>query len=330
TVANLPKISSTNATIHPTWTHPSREVVNVIRGQPEQYVYLFDIKDVFNMPADRLRAGNRAKANEVDANIPGEMVETFDTTTVFGRRMLSFNYGMLASNVPGDVIIDAPFPAHGSAQPQFKTIATAIFNRFGDGPIYTDFEATTGIDATTNGKREPGSYLKVVLATYPNAGANARGSSRVMQLVARRDHPEKVSGTLLDVGPALNALTAPGLTLALSSMSSRHAVKATVSSALPAGAKFQLEMGYGATTASTSPQSWRPVEVNTTANRVFVLGQIPSHTMVFGRVKAIKPTRIDSAYSAVQTIETAQIAGPTTASISSITAGSAVLKWTYG
>lgn len=330
TVASLPKISSTNAVIHPTWVHPSREVVNVIRAQPDQYVYIFDTKNMFSMPADRLRAGNIAKEREVDVDIPGEMVETFDTTTLFGRRMLSFSYGMLASNVPGDVVIESPFPAHGNAQPQFKALAQAIFNRYGDGPIYTDFEASTGIDATTNGKREPGSFLKVVLATYPNAGANARGSTRVMQLISRRDHPEKVSGTLLDMGPALNAMAAPGVALALSTLSSRHAVVATVSTALQSGAKYQLEMGYGATTSSTAPVSWRAVEVNTTANRVFTLGQIPSHTKVFGRVKATKPTRIDSAYSTVSSVETASIAGPSAATYASVTAGSAILKWTNG
>lgn len=299
-IAGLPSITSTRAWTHPTWQHPSRDIVNVVRASVAHATYIYQPDSVSDYPADR-----------VMANTDRRLVATHDNSTIIGRREVEFK-------LPFTVVT-----------PVVAAHAQSLFMRFGDGPVYTDVESSTAIDGTTNGKVTPGKFVKVVVFTYPNMATNARGSTRVMQVLRRVRTPSGVQLGLLDAGAALSPLGTPGVAIALSSQSSRHAVKITVSG-LSTANRWSAQVGIGATTGSTAPLYYYPIGVGSSAGLTVIAGFLPSKRRIFARVRAERPNRIPSAWSTAAQVVTASIATPTITDTTQITAGTMLGRWTPG
>jgi hypothetical protein len=317
TVSGLPSITSTNAYTHPTWEHPSRDIVNVVRGSRESYGHHWDIRGLRTFAADRIIATTQ-----------NDLVATADNTSLMGRRELRVKYGMMSllySTLGGE----NPIFQYPIWKAVFTPISQSFLMRYADGPIYTDVECSTTLDATTSGQVLPGRFVRLAVGTYPNAAVNARGSTRVMQVMRRVHTPRGMALTLLDAGPSLSPLGTPSLTLALSSQSSRHAVKGTVSS-LSAGARWTAQIGVGASTGSTAPATLAPVAANSTATLTYVVGSLPSRRKIFARVRAEAPNRIASAWSTYRTVVTASITAPSNLTVSDISAGKATAVFTRG
>jgi len=318
-VAGLAAITSTNIIgAHPTWEHPSGEIVNAIRYSYPQYVNTFRW-----FPGDSLSFLPRPTTLTV--------LNTWDTLTYFGRRELTFR----ALNVPG---LNVQFSTGGYpvwGQAIFGRLAQGIFHRYGDGPVYSELQCTSSVDATTNGALLPGAFVKVRLATFPNAGVAARGSTRVMQIVRRDVTPLGRGFRLLDVGSNLNPLSAPTLTLALSSQSSRHTLKGTVAS-LTAGSRYEAQLAASSSTGAASPPAsssprWFTAAVGSSTGLVWRSGPHASKRKYFGRVRASKSNRIGSAWSTANvSAVTASIGAPSALTAGTLTAGTAILKWTNG
>lgn len=318
-VAGLPSITSTRAWTHPTWQHPSRDLVNVVRGSHLTMSYLY--------PDAHYPLGDYA-ADRIRATTVSDWVANHDNSTLVGRREVNLKFAYTGLTYwaasTDSIVFSVPM-----VKSFFDTLAQSWFMKFGDGPIYTDVECSTAVDGTTNGQMLPGKFVKVAITTYPNIGTNARGSTRVMQVLRRVRTPRGVQLGLIDAGPALASPATPGIAVALSSQSSRHAVKVTVSS-LSTAARYTLQVGVGATTSSTAPLSYYPAGVGTTAGLVTVVGSLPSKRRVFARVRAEKPNLTPSAWSTAAKVVTASIAAPTITDTTGITAGSMLGRWTQG
>jgi len=188
--------------------------------------------------------------------------------------------------------------------------------------------------STAYGRLLQGKFVKVVLATYPNPAVNARGSTRVMQIMERWERVEGPSFRLLDIGPNQAALASATIALAQSTRNTRHAVVATIGS-IPAGARWEVQMAITTTGTTSAPVTtstkWFPVKSSkTTSSTVFTRGQLPSKSKIWGRVRTFKQLRVGSNWSAAANVVTASITAPSGFAVSSLTAGTAVFKWTNG
>src|SRR5260370_32289665 len=96
-----------------------------------------------------------------------------------------------------------------SALKQASALAREVFDRFQDGPIYAQADCLPSIDKTTNGTLKTGDFCLLSIGTWPNPALNARGGSRIMQVISRWEHPAGPTFRLLDVGPNLQATSAP-------------------------------------------------------------------------------------------------------------------------
>lgn len=314
-VSGLASITSTNAWTVPTWTHPSREAVTAVRYTQELYGGF----SPFLRPASTMGS-----------------TFTHDTLTLLGRRQLVFR---LAG------VVHWPYMAFGSTTvvpsqlpfntpPQIKKFAESIFARFGDGPVYSDVEVSSSIDATTNGAILPGMFVKMNLATFPNALSLARNGTRTMQVLKRDITPRGRGFTLLDAASTLANLAAPTVTIARSTQSSRHAVKLTAAS-VTAGARYEIHLARTSTGTTSKPSAnsskWVVSVVNSTASLVTTVGHQPSKTKIWARVRQFKNSRVGSGWStASPSTVTASITAPSGFSVTSLTAQSGVAKWTNG
>lgn len=325
-VAGLASLTSTNLLTHPTFEQPSREAVTAIRYTYEGYG-----GNGFQWAAGNVPTYYLPK--------PTTMGSTFihDTLTLLGRRQLTFKLGSVS--MPTEFVVSTaagvPFGLPGYIGNVFSKWANSLFQRFGDGPLYSQAECTSAIDATTNGAILPGAFVKLTLGTYPNPGTLARSGTLLFQVLRRDVTPRGRAFVLLNAGANLTPVAGVTVALALSSMSSRHAIKATVAS-LAAGARYEVQIAHSTSTgAGSAPAAnsarWFIGSEGTTASLATVIGQRPSKTKIFARARASKPNKIGSAWStATISVVTASITGPSAFSVGSLTAGSGLAKWTNG
>lgn len=250
-----------------------------------------------------------------------------DNVATLGRRERTLTYG--AISLPS-LQVSSAVDFGGYPETLMSRLARNTFDRFGDGPVYSDLDCLSSVDASTLGVVKVGDYVKVVLATFPNG--TVRGGTRYMQVMSRSDPVGRPQLTALDVGPAGNPLATPTITLALSSFSSRHAVKATVGS-LAAGAGYELRMASLSTgttaTPATASSFWQIAGIGTSTGLTQHVYRLASRRRWFAEVRASKPLRIQSAWSTAKSVVTASIPAPSAVS-ATVTGRRAVLRWTNG
>lgn len=281
TMTLLPRLTSTNLVEHPTWGSQSRELVNVLDMRVRRIVRVY-VEGSIEHPRTVLGArimGPFASADKLGIST-GSQIRTHDNTTLLGRHVQTLTFG----DPSGPVNSSAPFA--GDIQAFTSALSRSYFARFGNGPIYSDLVALPSIDQTTWGRLVVGNYVAMKLATYPNIGTQTRGSTRLVQIVGRTDGPLGIALTVLDACKML-AHTPPGLTWALSSRSSRHGVKATVTS-LPTLATYSIRAAptsTGGTVPSQTSTVWRTILVGTTANTTQHYLKLASKTKWWGEVR---------------------------------------------
>lgn len=333
TPATLPLLGSSNlvAGTHPTWEHPADEIVNALRV--EVATFSRPIVSSTVSPAQYFLEPN---IDNLTVST-GYVERTHDSIANVGRRERRFALMGAVSKAAGG----AP-PTTGTRIPTaddiVDSLAANIFPRFGDGPIYSSVNAMQSVDATTAGRLLQGRFVRLKLDTFPNPAVNARGSTRLMQIIERQDRPDGPSFRLLDIGPQGSALTAPTLTLAQSTRDTRHAVVLTVAS-VPSAARWEAQLAITSTGTTSAPVTtstkWFPAKATSrsTASTTFTRGQLPSKSKIWGRVRSFRALKIGSNWSANTTssrVVTASITAPSGFAVSGITNQTATFKWTNG
>lgn len=328
----LPTITSTNilAGKHPTFEHGSREAITAIRARYDYYGFQLD-KDY-----------HRTYTNSADGftALTHETTRLSDRVTNLGRQEAVYSFGAIygAAQLP---IPNFRFnssqllPNAGYAETVTSALAQHVFARFADGPLYVNVQCLRSIDSSTHGTVQPGDYVKLNLATWPNPITNTRGGNRILQVLQRGDTPTGPTFRLLDYGATGAVLAVPGLALAATTNgdSSRHSFKLTVSS-VPAGAKWHASVAMttstgGSVPASSSP-AWKWLGAGTTASLTLNVGQRPSNTKHFVKVRSIKTQKVLSAWSSAPSRITSKIPGPTNLTTAAKTRGTVTVKWTNG
>jgi len=314
---------------HPTWENPNREAVTSLTLTHEYYAtFLLPVRVsgvVWGTPSF-------AAADHMWAST-GVYRETADTVATLGRRELTLKYGMVSPDLPflwSSQTGNIPAPTNSV----LSRVAKSIFARFGDGPVYSGVQCLNAIDTSTKGKLTVGKYAVMNLATMPSAN-NTRGQNRFVQVIERADPVGVPTFRVLDLGINTGPLAAPTVSAAVSSQSSRHAIKVTVAS-MTAGANYELRIapsstGGGAPAIGSS--QWRIGALGSTGTLVTHIHNLASKTRWHVQVRQLKPLRVISKWStAAANAVTATIPNITGPSFSTAGqgAGRVLAKWTNG
>lgn len=199
------------------------------------------------------------------------------------------------------------------------------FDRFGDGPVMGELHALSTADDI-----EPGDYARLTLGSYPNAQTQARGGTRIIQILSKVQTPNGPVFQYLDAGPNLQPLSKPSLTLANSTGDPKHTILATIGS-VTAGGSFDLQAAVSTTQPSSNSMLWIPIGTSAPTTGVYPIAQRPAGGVVFGRVRNMAPGRLRSGWR-VSTAgrATSGLAAPTALATTSIRAGTADLVFTPG
>lgn len=206
-----------------------------------------------------------------------------------------------------------------------SVLARNVFNRFGDGPVQGTLHALENAATVA-----PGDVVAVKLATYPNLATNARGGTRVVQVVSKSVLPDGYDFDYLDVGAAGAASTRPSITLARTSDYPKNALQYTITN-VPTSGSFTA---YLARTSGSAPAQtstlWHPI-YSAKGNGTFVTPGLPSGTYFWARANVQQPGKVGSLY-AVSTakVTTSGISAPTGYKTSNITANQAASTWVVG
>lgn len=282
-----------NLAEHPTWDHTSRDTVNVLNIEVEDYLYIDD---------------ERAK---VDSDYGLDRLKHIEDTIVLEHDTLE--------HVPRSELTIQARGLWGAARDGvIQTLAREMFDRFGDGPIRG---VMFGLRSTES--VQPGDFVKINLETFPNPALNARGGVRIVQILSRIVHPDGFEFEFLDAGAALQPIPAPTIAVALNPDDPRHAVDVTIS-ALAAGARATLQVSL------TGDFSQIVRSVPNLSAGLTTIGSLPSGSPIYVRAVATMPERIRGVWSSTQSVTTDPISAPTGLTASDITRHTAQLTWTPG
>ena len=168
-------------------------------------------------------------------------------------------------------------------------IARDYFARFGDGPIQGMVSGLSTMESLTIGEN-----VLLTLGTYPNLNIAGRGGTRVIQVLQRIDEPAGPSFRYLDAGPNVQPVATSGITLTRSTVDPKHTLQLTVGT-LTAGAQFTAQLAASSTKPSSGSTVWTAAYTTaSTSTGVYDIGQRASNTTYWGRVRAIKASRVGS------------------------------------
>lgn len=340
--SNLYSFTSTNLRQpHPDWRTTRREQVTQLALEYERLSVVGDgkqfgsgnqeVTDRFGQtysPAGFTLGGDGISA-KFDQQIFNH--DRMDRYGVFTQRYRFHGYGIV-----GDYNTFAPFPEWlTSLQYYGGDFAKKTFARFGDGPVTGTLYALPGASTI-----EPGQFARLTLGSYPNFALNARGGTRLVQILSKDITPEGYVYEYLDSGGAVAPLTSPTVSLSTSTANPQHALRVTVSAGVPTSGGVTL---YAAESLTTSPPgstsaAWHPIFASTmsgpfgqvTATGTYIVGGLKSNTRQFVKGQAWAMNRARSNYSTPVTRVTASITAPSVLTMTSVKAKTCGLTFTIG
>ena len=288
---------------HPTWAHPRRDAITVLRVEHEN-----EFLDL-NGACDFI--GTDIRATEI----------AHDRVTTIGRKVHTLQaHGYKTAPFANDTNT-------ANADRYVAYIQRDYFDRFGDGPITGTLYGLSTMESVV-----PGEFVKVTLGTYPNPSTGARSGTRIVQVLGRDLTPYGPEFPYLDAGPHLQPVASPTISLSSSTADAKHSVRATIGT-VPSGGGFNLELAHSATTAhpAAGSQLWQSWETTGRSSAVYRIGRRPSNTKVWARAQATKPNRLRSPWVYSTGKATQKITGPTGfAASSNVGAGRVVGTWSVG
>lgn len=275
---------------HPTFEHTSRDVVNSIRFHYQSLISRFGRIDPEASPFSA-RASRDWWADGLmgrDAHHDVDISEG-QSSSVFGKNRLEVElHGVDAggwSNL-GAYFTDFVQPLAPTLESLFNKITPEVFNRFKDGPIRGSFTGLLSTDVV-----EPGDFVLLENTTLPNPAINARGGGRIVQIVSKDRSVTGPTFSFIDVGPSLQPLPAPTLTLRTVD---EETIEYTIGG-IPAGGQAQVEVGFG----DVAPAQY-PRKQTRDADGVYTVSPLPSETTAFFRARVLAPGRSSSIWTYAQ------------------------------
>ena len=320
----LPELTAANLALpHPGWRNEGRELVTVIEVKYEyatapSYVAV-GVGNLFGPPSKQLPTDGGQDGTGLDLLQPKDVVLTrnHDRAATMGRMVH-------ALTVRG---IHRPIDQRRFAD----KYALDIFERFGDGPIYTDAAPLSGAASAP----VEGDWVRITLAgSYPALQNLSRTGTRIAQVLSKVHHPDGVRFELLEAGPNLAPLGAPTINLTANANDPENALDCALAGLEVAGSyEVHLAVGSSEPAASHSDWQWRHLRgsaaaAQTTAT-VTVRG-MPAGSTIWGRARETAVGRISSDWSARDSQATTAFTAPSALADSSVTGDAATESWTNG
>lgn len=300
------EFNASNLRRAPTWSNPGSDVVNVV---DVVYKALVPAQLIGSAPARA--AVDSAQAIPLDRILVGDRSDRYehDTVTELGPHPVTFDLSGLPTLAEW-----AALAPGATGQDQVHKVAELLtretFERWGDGPqrgtLHSLRQVQDGTGRTPEDDVEAGDLVLVNVETFPNANTRARGGTRVVQILSKHQVPEGLEFDFADVGPALQPLAAPTVSVAAHATNPRHAVTVTLSG-VPAGATALLEVDIG------DADTWAR-KIDGVGNGAVDVGRLPSGTNVTARARASAPGRTRSDWSAEDSASTSSLTAPTAGS----------------
>lgn len=298
----LPTFTAANSTIHPTWENRGRDQVTVARVT---FLYAW-----LGGPTDE----DRDVA--LDGLVRRELTRTFEHDNASTVRAVH------------DVTVHG---VHRSFPEETARIGGEMCDRFGDGPVYATVTAHEGeMDDVA-----PGAWVAIDFDSYPAAQNQARGGTRIAQVLNRTILPAGIEFELLEAGPSLQALATPTVSVAANATDPHHAIDVTVSD-LPTGAYAVLHIAESTLEPTEDSDAWRYRLVRQNAsgvllgNETVTVDRLPSGVTLWVRGRSQQIDRIASDWSTADSQATTGLTAPSSVTASDIDGAEALVTWTPG
>lgn len=208
-----------------------------------------------------------------------------------------------------------------------KAYALAMFERFGDGPVYTDAVPLAAVSDVAEG-----AWVRINLpGSFPALQNQSRTGSRIAQVIERvlSAGDLRPRYKLLEGGANDQPLSTPAISLAANSDDPENAIDATISG-LSAGERYEIHLAVGASEPTEGDPDWQYQTIKGTANETITVRGMPAGSTIWGRVRATAPNRISSDWSSADSQATTGLTAPSTVLAAGITGDEATVTWTNG
>lgn len=208
--------------------------------------------------------------------------------------------------------------------------ALDFFERFGDGPIYTDAAPLSSASSPAEG-----AWVRLNLpGSYPALQNLSRTGVRVAQVMSKVYHPDGVRYELLEGGPNSQPFGAPSINLTANANDPENAIDCAVSGLETAGS-YEVHLAVGASEPAESHSDWQyrhlraNVGAGQTSQTVTVRG-LPAGSTIWGRARETGVGRISSSWSARDSQATTAFTAPSAVAESDLVGDAATITWTNG
>lgn len=207
--------------------------------------------------------------------------------------------------------------------------ALDMFERFGDGPIYTD-----AVPLSSAASPVEGDLVRINLpGSYPALQNLSRTGERIAQVLSKVYGIDGVRFDLLEAGPNSQPFSAPSINLAANTNDPENAIECTVSG-LEADGHYEVHLSVGGSEPAASSSDWqyrhlRGQAVGSTTATVTVRG-LPAGSTIWGRARETGVGRISSDWSARDSQATTALTAPSAMADSGLSGDAATESWTNG
>lgn len=300
---------------HPTFHHPREQFYSAILTHGVLWQNIF---------TNQYRQQSSTFPNDLIVAVDGDFV--FESSVSIGRGRfvydMPYSVGFTLANWQTNSILGEWF---GRWKRDF-------FDRYQDGAVQGAIHTLSGSSL------EPGDFVNIDLETYPTMNTQTRGGAagRTVQLLGKEISPDRYTFPYLDVGPALQSLDAPTVTLTtfgVGSIDPHHNLKVAIGAISSQGASYELHIANSATIPGASASAWRSpglfITDGVTFNTTPRITQLPSGSTWWARARATKHGRVRSAWTNSTKKATQAMGAPSAINVatSQITAPEVVVTW---
>ncbi|MDH5279528.1 MAG: hypothetical protein OEW52_00095 [Thermoleophilia bacterium] len=210
-------------------------------------------------------------------------------------------------------------------------LALDLFERFGDGPIYTDASPLSGAASAP----AEGDWVRINLpGSYPALQNQSRTGSRIAQILSKVYGADGVRFELLEGGPNSQPMGTPTISLAANAADPENAIDVTVSG-LEAGGSYEAHFAVATLEPAEDSSDWqfrhaRGSAVSPATSVTFTVRGIPAGSTVWGRARETAVGRISSDWSTADSQATTGLSAPTGLASSGVVGDEATISWTVG
>lgn len=199
--------------------------------------------------------------------------------------------------------------------------AREVFEMFGDGPLYVTVKGFAASETVA-----AGDYVLVNHSALPAPTGN-RGDSRICFVLSRTATANGFVFDLIEVGPKLQPLSAPSISVAQNG----NGADVTVSS-LATDARWELRMhdGDSASAPADSDTGWRSVAVIPNGTSSYTIPRVKAGVTIWFQARARKEGRIPSDWSTAQSLSITALTAPSGLAVSDQGAVYVVATFTAG